>query len=261
MTVGQFYISPGNMCLALDETGITSIWYLDYCNGYYPGVTNLEVCEVCEPRFFNGNATVGDMLKSFQRNGIIFLQGSVADQDLKTAMEVLLAEQSSRVSKLLTRNEVFAKFLQNPKLKNLLDLLFPEGHHLTTYSSNSVVKGNDKVFWHTDYPYHDIYGIYPDELLGVQVNFALTDFTVDNGATMYVPQSHLRHRFPEPFLDKNCNVEHMVVPKGTIIIYRGDLWHSQGINNTDQVRSVLLANFSPLKVPAKGKIAESVGTN
>ena len=264
--IGEYYVCPNSWCLALDDTnGLTTIAYHEICNGSYIGITNLKVVAIAPKVDAVATSTPEvDLVQTFLRDGVVYLKSSVSEEDVAAACEVLLSSKHSRVSKLLMRSPTFGKFLQDSGMKELLDKIFPDGHHLTSYSSNTLRKGVDARFWHVDYPYHDLPSPYPLEVVGVQVNFALTDFTVENGATLYVPRSHNHGRFPtnDALLGVDApTVKHMVVPKGTIIIYRGDTWHTQGINLTDQPRCALLANFSPLSFPPKGNIANEIGNN
>ena len=152
--------------------------------------------------------------------------------------------------KILELNKtLFENILKDPVLHMFLNSIYPKGYHCTTYSSNTLRKNEDYTGWHCDYPYHDIEAPYPQETLGVQVIWTLDDFTNENGATHYVPESYKKRCFPYN-IDKE-NVERMIAPFGTVIIYLAKTWHTQGINTTDKPRSALLANFSPLFVPIK----------
>jgi len=197
----------------------------------------------------------------FLKNGFAIFQGSNNEIDIDLAKSELLKHKKSRVSKLLNLNPVFATFLQDPTLKILLDLVYPEGYHLTTYSSNTLRNSDsNKIFWHVDYPYHNIRDQYPQNILGVQVIYALNEFTVENGGTMYIPKSFQAGSFPtlEQINKHSHEIKTVVAPKGSVIIYRGDLWHTQGVNKTSEPRSALLANFSPLSVPAKDSISQEI---
>ena len=131
----------------------------------------------------------------------------------------------------------------------------------TTYSSNTLRREDpDNRFWHVDYPYHNLKSPYPDRILGLQVIFTLHDFTEENGGTWYIPGSYKNHSFPpsDAHLRYPDKIKRVVVPAGSVIIYRGDIWHSQGLNMTDSPRSALLANFSPLYVPAKDNMIDQI---
>jgi hypothetical protein len=192
----------------------------------------------------------------FKKYGIASWKLSEFELDANTIDKVrnqILENPNSRIGQVLAEVKDSEMFLKIPTLKSVLDLILKE-YHLTTFSSNTLRKDIDGRGFHVDYPYHDLKEPYPDEILGVQVNFALDDFTKGNGATIYIPESYKSHCFP-----RGCDVsikekKYMLAPKGSVILYRGDMWHSQGINVTDNPRVALLANFSPLHIPAKDRI-------
>ncbi|MCY4531379.1 MAG: phytanoyl-CoA dioxygenase family protein [Gammaproteobacteria bacterium] len=71
----------------------------------------------------------------------------------------------------------------------------------------------------------------------------LDDFTEDNGATIFVPGSHLMGRQPDLELDKDADWVPAVGPAGTVAVFEGRTWHSTGLNVSDQARIGLSTNF------------------
>ena len=69
----------------------------------------------------------------------------------------------------------------------------------------------------------------PKPLLQVEAMFALTDFTVENGATQVVPGSHLwpaeRQALPEEIVSAE-------MPAGSALYYLGSAIHGGGANTT-----------------------------
>tara|TARA_B110000211_G_C14078777_1_gene553484 strand:- start:2004 stop:2966 length:963 start_codon:yes stop_codon:yes gene_type:complete len=189
----------------------------------------------------------------FLKEGIMCLNSSY---NLETVSKIIHESHHTRISNLFELDKnLFWKILNDPIIHIELNKIFPSGYHCTTYSSNNIRKGTDERGWHCDYPYHDISQPYPKETLGVQVIWTLDDFTVDNGATFYVPGSHKNLSWPNK-LQKNY--KRAICKKGKIIIFFGKLWHSQGINKTNNPRAALLANFSPLNIIAKDDLYKYV---
>ena len=235
------YTTIHGLCLSLDDKL--------YCGD--PEVdTNLsfEYLSFDEKLFFK-----------FQKEGMVTWKGKLTDEEINSITEKILKHKGDRVSNLFAEDvEISSKFFKDATLKSILDEIFSfdsfdSGYHLTTFSSNTLRKEDkSKVFFHVDYPYHNLTPPYPNKILGIQVIYALNDFTIENGATMYIPYSFNSPMFP--FFFGPQKIEHLTVPKGSMILYRGDLWHSQGVNTTSEPRIALLANFSPLDVLAKDDV-------
>lgn len=187
-------------------------------------------------------------------NGMVLIPTFTLDSNLVKELE---QSEHLRIGDLMKKNWRYAQCLSNRRLQNLLGDLFGD-FHLTTFSSNKLVKNVDQRHWHVDYPYHNISSPYLDKLdrlwLAVQVIVPLVDFTEQNGSTLYVPNSHHKLCWPEP----NHDHKNLTIPKNFMAVFIGSLWHSQGVNITDASRPALLANFSNDNVPAKDDIASQV---
>src|SRR5258708_29417644 len=70
--------------------------------------------------------------------------------------------------------------------------------------------------------------------------WALTDFTAANGATRLVPRSHLG---PHPDYGGDYETIAAQIPKGSLLIWDGALWHSGGAKTTDTRRIGLGMNY------------------
>jgi ectoine hydroxylase-related dioxygenase (phytanoyl-CoA dioxygenase family) len=71
--------------------------------------------------------------------------------------------------------------------------------------------------------------------------WALTDFTEANGATRVVPGTHLADQSPE--YGAPCDSIAAEMPKGSVLVWHGSLWHGGGANTTDQRRVGLAMNY------------------
>ena len=70
----------------------------------------------------------------------------------------------------------------------------------------------------------------PSPLLQVEAMFALTDFTVENGATQVVPGSHQRPPERKALPEEITTAE---MPAGSALYYRGSAIHGGGANTTE----------------------------
>lgn len=70
--------------------------------------------------------------------------------------------------------------------------------------------------------------------------WALTDFTDANGATRLVPGSHKK---PNPVYGAKYETIAAEMPKGSVLIWDGALWHGGGANATDRRRTGIAMNY------------------
>jgi ectoine hydroxylase-related dioxygenase (phytanoyl-CoA dioxygenase family) len=71
----------------------------------------------------------------------------------------------------------------------------------------------------------------------------LDDFTLENGATFLLAESHLKEEKPseDHFY---ANSHRAVGKKGDILFFDSNLWHAAGVNNTDTERRAITITFS-----------------
>merc|ERR1719456_573592 len=72
--------------------------------------------------------------------------------------------------------------------------------------------------------------------LEVSTMWALTDFTEENGATRVVPGSHKPGRGPEKNVFKLEDSTFAAMPKGSVLVYLGSVYHGGGQNNSSMHR-------------------------
>jgi len=71
--------------------------------------------------------------------------------------------------------------------------------------------------------------------------WALTDFTEENGATRVVPGSHLADQPPD--VGHHYETVAAEMPKGSVLVFVGSLWHGGGANRTDERRVGIAMNY------------------
>ncbi len=71
--------------------------------------------------------------------------------------------------------------------------------------------------------------------------WALTDFAEANGATRVVPGSHLADSSPEYGAPYESIAAEM--PKGSVLVWHGSIWHGGGANTTDERRVGIAMNY------------------
>ena len=71
--------------------------------------------------------------------------------------------------------------------------------------------------------------------------WALTDFTEANGATRIIPGTHLADQSPNYGQHYDSIAAEM--PRGSVLIWHGSLWHGGGANQTDERRVGIAMNY------------------
>ncbi len=71
--------------------------------------------------------------------------------------------------------------------------------------------------------------------------WALTDFTDANGATRIMPSTHLADHSPN--YGQACDSVPAAMPRGSVLIWHGSLWHGGGPNSTEQDRIGIAMNY------------------
>jgi ectoine hydroxylase-related dioxygenase (phytanoyl-CoA dioxygenase family) len=71
--------------------------------------------------------------------------------------------------------------------------------------------------------------------------WALTDFTAANGATRIIPGTHLADHSPRYGQHYDSIAAEM--PRGSVLVWHGSLWHGGGANTTDDRRYGIAMNY------------------
>ncbi len=94
-------------------------------------------------------------------------------------------------------------------------------------------------------PLHPDDAIYPlarphDEIV-VNAMWPLCDFTRENGGTVIVPGSH---RWTDRVPTDDTERITIEMPAGSLLLYRGSLWHGGGANHTDAPRLGVVVHYA-----------------
>jgi len=137
-----------------------------------------------------------------------------------------------RFDGLPAKSKTFQEVMQLDFINKVADeLLLPNCHHylLNTGQLIQIGPGETDQMIHRD---ENAWSHYkdPKPLLEVEAMFALTDFTVESGATRVVPGSH---EWPEDRLPKDEEIERAVMPAGSALFYLGRTLHGGAANTTE----------------------------
>jgi ectoine hydroxylase-related dioxygenase (phytanoyl-CoA dioxygenase family) len=151
-----------------------------------------------------------------------------------------LGERTRRMFNLLARDPIFAQVPIHPSVLPIVEGVLDAECLL---SSITAIEMNDGQ---APQPFHCDDGSIPIPRphipLACPAIWALTDFTLENGATRVVPGSHRFDRIPRR-REEPEHVVQAVMPAGSVIVYDGGLWHGGGANNSEARRVGIVVNY------------------
>jgi ectoine hydroxylase-related dioxygenase (phytanoyl-CoA dioxygenase family) len=144
-----------------------------------------------------------------------------------------------RVYNLLVHGPTFEKIPVHPNVLPVVEGVLDPGLLISSLSSIAIGPDEQAQPIHAD-----------DQLIPLarphipiicNTMWAITDFTEENGATRLVPGSHLRDEAPNPLEPYETIPAEM--PKGSVLVWVGSLWHGGGANKTSQRRVGIAMNY------------------
>jgi ectoine hydroxylase-related dioxygenase (phytanoyl-CoA dioxygenase family) len=123
---------------------------------------------------------------------------------------------------MLLEDPVFSELMMNEALLAVVGYRLGRNFSISNCQALIKAKGGQALALHTDEllvppPYQSSHG-------GLNATYTLTDYTVDDGALLYVPGSHKHRRLPvgDEGADQVVPVE---APAGSFILWDGATWH------------------------------------
>ncbi|HEX5613699.1 MAG TPA: phytanoyl-CoA dioxygenase family protein [Acidimicrobiia bacterium] len=144
-----------------------------------------------------------------------------------------------RVYNLLARGTRFEVVPVHPNVLPIVEGVLDRGCLVSSLSSITILPGERAQPIHADDQLIPIPKPHPPTVCNSM--WALTDFTDANGATRLVPGSHLADDHPEYGGTYETIAAEM--PRGSVLVWHGSLWHGGGANRTDRARVGLAMNY------------------
>ena len=148
---------------------------------------------------------------------------------------------------LLFRDPVFKQSVLCPRPLALVTYLLGRSCVLSSLGSHVKGAGGPGLLLHSDQS-NGIPQPFTPASQTANCNFALTDYTEENGAFAVVPGSHRHYRQPTRFEvglegeHRNPNAIPLEVPAGSAIVWHGATWHGSFARKVPGLR-VNLSNF------------------
>jgi ectoine hydroxylase-related dioxygenase (phytanoyl-CoA dioxygenase family) len=193
-------------------------------------------------------------IEAVQRDGYTIVENAIApdlvgaladalarlERDLgaKPAMNGFEGHRTVRIYNLLAHGAPFDAVPTHPAVLPIVEGVLDPECLISSLSSIAIDPGE------TEQPIHADDMVIPLEKPHAPIvcnsMWALTDFTEANGATRLVPKTH---RSQNPEYGAKYETIAAEMPKGSVLIWDGALWHGGGANHTGQRRTGIAMNY------------------
>ena len=146
---------------------------------------------------------------------------------------------TTRVYNLLALGELYEQVPVHPVVLPLMRSMLGQGCLVSTVSAITIHPGEVAQPIHADDQVIAIPKPHPPVVANSM--WAITDFTEANGATRIIPGSHREAQSPVygQHYDSIC----AEMPRGSILLWDGSLWHGGGANTTSVKRRGIAMNY------------------
>jgi ectoine hydroxylase-related dioxygenase (phytanoyl-CoA dioxygenase family) len=202
-----------------------------------------------------GTASVQDHLARIERDGYTIVENAFGPDEA----DALLAElarlerelaidfgpntfeghRTKRVYNLLVHGPRFEAIPVHPAVLPIVEGVLDAECLISSLSSIAIHPGERAQPIHAD----DQILPLPKPHVATVCNsmWALTDFTEENGATRIIPGSHTRDASPV-YGSEHASIP-AEMPRGSVLIWHGSLWHGGGANRSNAVRVGIAMNY------------------
>jgi len=147
--------------------------------------------------------------------------------------------QTVRIYNLLVHGQVFERVPVHPNVLPIVEGVLDAGCLISSLSSIAICAGETPQPIHADDQLMPIPKPHPPTVCNTM--WALTDFTEANGATRIIPGSHLADASPDYGHPYDSVAAEM--PRGSVLVWHGSLWHGGGANTTAERRVGIAMNY------------------
>lgn len=200
------------------------------------------------------SATVEEAAACVRENGYVIIDNlaSVADMDrieeelaphyatARFGDTEISGTRSQRVGRLIARSPTVRKLIMNPLVLAIVQACLPDQFQIGMTEMICLSPGAQAQFIHRDEGVHGSCPFPKDYELMVSTLWAASDYTEEMGATRLVPGSH---GLPSDVKFNQADTQPAVMPKGSVLIYSGKLYHGGGENRSQQIRRALNIDF------------------
>ena len=159
--------------------------------------------------------------------------------EIVPAKNLFEGSRTVRIYNLLAHGKLYERIPVHENVLPIVERVLDPGCLISSLSSISICPGETPQPLHADDQLVPI--AKPHVPLVCNTMWALTEFTEENGATRLVPRSHLADHSPNPF--GSFDTVPALMPRGSVLVYHGSLWHGGGTNHTGERRVGIAMNY------------------
>jgi len=147
--------------------------------------------------------------------------------------------QTVRIYNLLAHGKVFERIPVHANVLPIVEGVLDKGCLISSLSSIAICAGETPQPIHADDQLMPIPKPHPPTVCNTM--WALTDFTEANGATRIIPGTHLADSSPDYGAPYDSIPAEM--PRGSVLVWHGSLWHGGGANTSADRRIGVAMNY------------------
>ena len=140
---------------------------------------------------------------------------------------------------LLNDADIWQQVAIHPGVMSVLPHVLGDDFLLSTMGSAVIGPGEESQMLHVDDGVYQFPRPHPN--LVCNTMWALSDFTLENGATLVVPESNNWDH--DPVMGEDYKTISLEMPAGSIAFVVGTCYHGAGANTTDEIRWALTINY------------------
>jgi ectoine hydroxylase-related dioxygenase (phytanoyl-CoA dioxygenase family) len=187
-----------------------------------------------------GYTILEDVLDSELADALLAdLDRIVEERGVVPAENLFEGHRTLRVYNLLALGRIWEQIPVHPATLPIAEGVLDRGLLISSLSSIDIGAGEQAQPIHADDQLIPLDK--PHRPIVCNTMWALTDFTEENGATRLVPGSHRSDHDPEYGEEYDSIAAEM--PKGSVLIWNGSLWHGGGANRTGERRVGIAMNY------------------
>lgn len=198
-----------------------------------------------------------DVRRHLQEDGVVIIDDVLApgevtrlrallDREVESdiAAGLLFRDQddcNERLLDIVCRDKAFRDIVEHPLSRAIASAWLKPRYRLSSFGANVTTPGSKEMFIHADQIY--VPAPWPSYPLALNLIWALDDFTLERGATHFLPGSHRSDRGPDTTRIYPGTVP-ILCKAGSVVAMDGRVWHHTGANTTaGERRAALLLYF------------------